>query len=230
MKCLITIVFLLMICNVQAQFKDIDTLLVKLQSITEKNDKAKNFAKLYKVIVFLSIDYLKKLDEGEQQFIIDFEKEFLQLFTKPSDSFVNRSIVTGKWENYFNAPIQNELQYQFIGLNTHINGDMWFAIQQLPYDSIVKYKKVLSAFQQQIDLVWDSIYSTTLQYKKIGHLHKLSFGLSAIIGKRTLLKWRNSAIEIALLYTENKKLYLRKSRRQLRKMSKYNRLALKWIR
>jgi hypothetical protein len=163
-------------------------------------------------------------------FIEKFEAKFGPYFFQSYQKFMQNEAQNKVWQFYYDHPNLNDLQYKFIGMNAHISGDMWLALVNAhTYDSIIKYKKNLLQYQKAFNVFFDSIFATTLQYKKVKHLHHLTLGFDKYIGRRMVYRWRKQAVQMALLWYNNKKKFNRQRKRLDKKMQRLNRFAFKWI-
>ncbi len=205
-------------------------LLNTLDSINNTNTPAKHFAALYYKAIEITNQHLHTQADPENNFIVKFEASFAPLFFTSYNNFVAKKEQSSFWEFYYNHKELNNLQYNFIGMNAHINGDMSLALVNAhPYDSLKKYEKKILRYQSKFNIFFDSIYNTTLQYKKVKTLHILSLGLNRNIGRKLVYKWRKRAVQMAILWYSNPTKYKRLRKRTNKKMHRFNKFAIKWL-
>jgi hypothetical protein len=205
-------------------------LLNTLATIANTNTTAAHFAKLYYKAIEITNLHLHQQTPNEQAFIIKFEAAFAPLFFQSYDNYLNQKTQNSVWNTYYQHNNLNDLQYKFIGMNAHINGDMANALVTAhTYDSLLKYKSNLLKYQSHFNMFFDSLYYTTLQYKKVKAIHLASLGFIKNIGKNMVYKWRKRAVNMALLWYKNPKKYNRLKKKTENYMNKINQLTLKWL-
>jgi hypothetical protein len=228
-KCIFTIAFLMAI-KLQAQPIYNKTLLDTLTQIKQGNTIATPFATLYYAAIEITNTLMQTKTASQIAFIEKFEAKFGPFFFQSYKMLQNQLPQSSVWEFYYNHPNLNELQYKFIGMNSHINGDMWLALVNAhSYDSIIKHKSNLLQYQKAFNVFFDSILKTTLQYKKVKRLHALSLGLDKYIGRRVVYKWRKQAVNMALLWYNNMTKFKRQRNRLDKKMLRFNKHAIKYF-
>lgn len=213
-----------------AQQKYNAALLDTLQQIAGTNTLSKHFAQLYYRAIEATNRYSAKQTENIRRFIFGFESSFAPAFFRSYQDLVTSKPQIFNWQPYYADSTFNPLQYEFIGMNAHINGDMWQALKErYDFDTLEKYRKPLIKFQKALNTFFDSIYVTTGQYKKLKRLHLLTLGLDKVIGRKMLLHWRKRQVQLALLFYSDPKKCERKWKRTQYKMQRWNRFAVNWI-
>jgi Family of unknown function (DUF5995) len=205
-------------------------LLDTLQEIIKSNTPSKYFARLYYKAIENTNRYAVTKPDSVKQFIFGFESLFAPTFFKSYYNFITHQPQELSWQQYYANTGLNELQYQFMGMNAHINGDMWLALKdKYGYDTLKKYKQPLLQFQKALNTFFDSIYIVSGKYKKIKHLHFFTFGADKIMGRQMILNWRKRQVQLALLFYSNPTKCKRKLRRVKKKMQHYDKFAIHWI-
>jgi hypothetical protein len=205
-------------------------LLDTLQEISNSNSIAKHFGKLYYEAIEATNKYAAKQPDSVRNFIFGFESLFAPAFFSSYHKQVSYSAQTNGWQFYYSDTSLNEMQYKFIGMNTHINGDMWLALKdKYDYDSLKKYHKPLIQFQKVLNVFFDSIYVTTRHYKKLKRLRFFTLGMDRNIGRHMVLSWRKKQVGLAMLYYSDPEKWKRELKRSEKRMKRWNRFALKWI-
>ena len=97
------------------------------------------------------------------------------------------------------------MQYLLIGINTHINEDIWQAlIVQFSLFEMEEIKANYFAFYKSLENEYNRIYSQAwLTNQRIRQLHFITFRLDKEYGKMMLKKWRRRQFKIAELYYKN---------------------------
>ena len=213
-----------------AQSKYNARLLDTLQQIAATNTPAKYFAKLYYNAIEITNHYAATQPDSVKQFIFGFESLFAPTFFTSYKNFSAKQPQVPAWQRYYAYTGLNELQYQFMGMNAHINGDMWLALKdKYGYDTLQKYRLALLQFQKILNTFFDSIYAVSGRYKKIKRLHFFTMGADKITGRQMIFHWRKRQVQMALLFYSNPKKCKRKLHHINRRMLQYDKFALHWI-
>jgi hypothetical protein len=230
MKFLVTISCTILCCTLKAQPKYNASLLDTLQQISQSNTPAKHFAQLYYRAIEKTNAYADTKPDSVKAFIFGFESLFAPTFFKSYRDFIVHQPQVFAWQRYYADTALNELQYQFMGMNAHINGDMWLALKdKYCYDTLKKYQQSLLQFQKTLNSFFDSIYIASRGYKKIKRLHMLTLGADKAIGRRMILYWRKRQEQMALLFYSDPGKCARKLKYIKRRMIRYDQFALRWI-
>jgi hypothetical protein len=230
MKILLVISCMLVFGTLKAQPKYNAALLDTLQQIAQSNTPAKYFAKLYYNAIEKTNAYAATKPGNVRTFIFGFESLFAPTFFRSYRDFITHQPQVFAWQRYYADTALNELQYQFMGMNAHINGDMWLALKdKYSYDTLKKYRQPLLQFQRTLNVFFDSIYVSGKRYKKIKRLHLLTFGADKMIGRQMIFHWRKRQERMALLFYSNPEKCARKLKFIKKRMKHYDRFALHWI-
>lgn len=206
-------------------------LIDSLTSITNTNTPSRHFAKLYLETILITNEHLVTQTDSIRQFVIGFETQFANYFFQAHQNYILNLPQDEIWKKYYSDTSLNELQFLFLGMNAHINGDMGNALKDI-YDlsTLKKYTPNLLRFQRSIEDLYERIYLTGKPFKKVKKLHILTLGFDKLIGRKLILKWRKRQVKLAISYYSNEKKYNKLRRKINRKMYKSNQFALKWIR
>ncbi len=230
MKYSIAILVTLCFCRVTAQPKYNANLLDTLHQIAATNTPAKYFAQLYYNAITATNTYAATKPDSVRNFIFGFESLFAPTFFTSYQNYIHHQPQVAGWQQYYADTSLNELQYYFMGMNAHINGDMWLALKdKYNYDTLKKYRMALLSFQKTLNGFFDSIYVTSGKYKKIQRLHILTLGTDKMIGRQMILHWRKRQEQLALLFYSNPGKCTRKLRHVNKQMAHYNHFALAWL-
>ncbi|OYU56143.1 MAG: hypothetical protein CFE25_02555 [Chitinophagaceae bacterium BSSC1] len=206
----------------QSQFNQ--SYLDSLLFIEKGNAISKHFAGLYRQTVHITNKYAKTKDQFASNFILKLDDAFIPIFFQAHEAFVKGHEIPTNWKTYYQCDSLNSLQYQFLGMNAHINGDLHLAlIQQFGYDSIKAHKKDLMSFQTVLNKIVDSVYEQTKNYPELKVFHDLTLGTNRIMAREMVRHWRRRQINLALLYYH-------KSKKYQRRLAHVQKLKAKWDR
>lgn len=202
-------------------------LLDSLQLLRQGNSPARHFAALYYQAVEITNKRLALQPDSVKNFVCGFEAAFGPIFLHARQDNTGD---TNAWKYYYADTAYNLLQYQFIGMNVHINGDMWLALKgRYNYDTLKKYKRPLLKFQRALNTFFDSMYVTTRKFRKLQSLHYLTLGLDKPLGRLIIYHWRKKQVQLAMLYYRNPCKWRRKLTQSQRRIRRWNRFVAKWI-
>lgn len=182
-----------------------------LLSIEKSQTISRHFAGLYRQTVLITNEYAKTKDPFASDFILRLDDAFIPIFFQAHEAFIKGKEVSANWKTYYKSDSLNSLQYQFLGMNAHINGDLHLAlIQQFGYDSIKAHKKDLMSFQTVLNQIVDSVYAQTKNYPELKIFHDLTLGTNRVMAREMVRHWRRRQINLALLYYHKPKKYQRR--------------------
>lgn len=205
-------------------------LLDTLQQIANTNTPSVPFAKLYMQSIKFTNEYAYMLPDSVKHFIVGFEQAFVPFFFLAHNNYLANKAQAESWKTYYANTTLTEMQYLCLGMNAQINGYSWQAYKNTYcYDTIYKYKTQILKFQKPLNSLFDSMYKTTYQYKKLRHIHHLTFGLDKVIGKHIILKWRKQQLQLALLWYSNNAKCLRKVEKLNKKMKRLDKFIIKHL-
>ncbi|GAB2805637.1 DUF5995 family protein [Ferruginibacter profundus] len=230
MKFLVAIFCTAFLTTASAQPRYNALLLDTLQEIAGSNTPSKHFARLYYKAIESTNGYTITKPDSVKQFIFGFESVFAPAFFRSYRNYLTHQPQEFSWQHYYADTGLNELQYQFMGMNAHINGDMWRALKdKYGYDTLKKYRQPLLQFQKTLNSFFDSIYTATVKYKKVKRLHLFTLGADKIMGRQMIFTWRRRQVQMALLFYSNPAKCKRKLRRVKKRMQHYDKFAANWI-
>ena len=230
-KLFLSLVFILLLqYNSPAQNIYNKELLDTLHEIAATNTISVHFAKLYSKAIQETNRYAKGKSENVRQFIFGFESSFGHIFCEAHRNYIAQKNIVLSWQDYYRCDTLNEIQYQFIGMNAHINGDMHKGlIEKYSYDTLKKYKRELLSFQKALNIFFDSVYASTFQYKGLKRIHHLSLGLDKLVGRKMILHWRKRQINMALLFYSDPERYYRRLKHVQKIIHRWDRRAIKYF-
>lgn len=172
-----------------------------LLAISKQQDISRYFGELYFKTTLAAEEYENHQLNPAASFLGCFRDSFMVYFLSAAAKFKQYQPTGFSWQRYYEHTNCNSFQYYFMGMNAHINGDMWKAlVQSSSCDSILKYRKALMQFQKPLNKVFDVFYNSCRTNKKLQRFHLLTLGLDRWLGKQMILKWRKKQVLLALLY------------------------------
>jgi hypothetical protein len=226
---LLSVLFLCVIKSVSSQGNGIETrLLKKLDSIQNSSTVAKHFAGLYFSVTRRAISFFENSPIQEKTFINRLETRFASLFLLSADAYKNGDTIPTVWKCYFGDSALSPLQYKLLGINAHINGDIWqaltaeFSLQEIK-DGRKSYLRFQKALTKEYRLFYEESYRAD---SKVRLLHRATAGLDKPYGKLILIRWRKRQLKLAILYYSDKEKFNRKLAKLNLKIERINRLIL----
>src|SRR5689334_674071 len=102
--------------------------LQKLDSIKNSDCISRHFADIYLATTKQAIGFFKDSPDATKNFIERLETSFSGYFFRSVDSFAQKKMIPEEWKDYFKDSSLSPLQYKLLGINAHINGDIWQAL------------------------------------------------------------------------------------------------------
>lgn len=212
------------------QEKDIEIeLLKKLDSISKSSSIARHFASLYFETTVLSIDFFANADPAAKNFIERLENKFAGFFFQSADAYFNKTEIPVVWQSYFRDSTLSPLQYKLLGINAHINGDIWQALtSEFSGEELMKNRNIYLRFQKGLQKQYQRFYDEYVSSNlKTGLLNNTTLGLTKIYGKMMLSRWRKRQLRLAILYHTDKIKFEDALSSLTRKREELNRLILR---
>jgi len=203
-------------------------LLQKLDSIQQTSSPAKHFASLYLKTTGVAAEFFQHDKPEVKQFILRLESRFAGYFFRSVEAFHMGHTIPMEWQAYFSDTVLSPLQYQLLGINAHINGDIWQALTtEFTLEEILENKKSYFDFQKGLIKIYRNFYESSVDtHAAIRLLRNSSFGLDKLYGKMMLAKWRKRQMDLAVLYHTDPSLFQKKLDRLHKKMDRLNQLIL----
>jgi len=202
--------------------------LQKLDSIRNSASVSRHFAGLYFNTTSKAINFFLNKPEKERVFIQRLETSFADYFFRSVHAFAEGATVPEEWETYFKDTSLSPLQYQLLGINAHINGDIWQAlVSSFSLQEIQSVKKSYFEFNRELVSQYKEFYKWSLaEDARIKLLHEATAGIDKLYGKLMLIRWRKRQFRLATLYYTDKSRFNKHIERLNIKMRHINRLIL----
>ena len=206
-------------------------LLQKLDSIKKSQSVARHFAELYFSTTVKAIDHFSTRSKKENDFIQRFEIRFAGFFFCSAEAHSQQIPIPREWKAYYTDTALSPLQYKLLGINAHINGDIWKVLTiEFSLDEIKKNKDSYYSFQKRLRDQYREFYiSSRKSSAKIRILHAATAGLDKLYGKMMLTRWRKRQLQLAILYFNNTQKFDIKLKKLYKKMDHIDRLILRHL-
>ncbi len=206
-------------------------LLQKLDSIQKSQSVARHFAELYFSTTVKAANYFLNRGKRENDFIQRFEKRFAEFFFSSAEAHMQRIPVPGEWYTYFTDTALSPLQYKLLGINAHINGDIWKVLTvEFSLEEIEENRDSYFSFQKGLIQQYREFYvSCRKTSSKIRMLHVVTAGLDKLYGKMMLTRWRKRQLQLAFLYFNDPQKFDTKLKKLRQKMDHIDRLILRHL-
>lgn len=223
------IFILLLLATITAKAQD-EILLNGLKKITKDSTISRHFGTIYYGLTAEMLEEIEHYPDTTKRFLGVFAREFGNLFIQAHENYLNGAEQEFPWQRYYQHTDLEPLQYAFMGMNAHINGDMWQAlVNGNPYDSIKKYRHTMQSLKPVFDRYFDSVYNASLSIPRIRNIHRFSLGLDKVYAKGMIKQWRERQLKMAEYYYRNPKKFRKKQRQIHKKMLKRDKQALRFM-
>ena len=223
------ILLLLFAAEVYSQPADSFREIKAVDSIAQTKSTASVFATLYSKTMLEIEEQLKQMDTSTIRQIRKLEINFAEYFLKACREFKDSSKAGKIWNAYFTTTNLSPVQLKLLGINAHINGDLWQALKDsFSETETISINKTVFLFHQSLLYIYKEVYGEAIaENKKIKTLHILSLGLSEKYGKHLLSKWRKRQLKLASLYYFNRNRFVKKRNSIERKKVRIDNLIIR---
>ncbi len=206
-------------------------LLLKLDSTRNASLPGRYFAGLYFETTERAIRFYENAEAPARDFIRRFEARFAGFFFRATEAYRLQQVIPTAWQAYFSDTSLSPLQYQLLGINAHINGDIWQALTaEFSAAELKANRKNYLRFNKGLSAQYRSFYERSVGSSAATKLlDDLSFGLSKFYGRTLLLRWRKRQLKMAFLYFSDREKFGVRLTRLNRQMAHINRLVLRHL-
>jgi hypothetical protein len=198
-----------------------------LMQVSHQAAPASHFAALYARSMHTYLAYMDALQPAAGMFIFRFNQHFTDRFFRASQAYAQQDSIPPEWQAYYRTDTLNMLQYQAMGMNSHINGDLWQALVLQPVDTLLKYKRLFLEYQLFFNRFADTLYREALAWRWPRRMHHLSMGAARIVLRKTVYTWRKKQLRMAVAYYRHPEKHRRMLHRAEKRYLRYQRIALK---
>jgi Family of unknown function (DUF5995) len=176
-----------------------------VDSIARSGDISSIFGTLYSKTMQEIELQLQKMDTASVRQIRKLELNFSGYFIRACRQVKNADSLDENWTAYFNTSKLSSVQLRLLGINAHINGDLWKALRDSFSENEIKgISKTVFLFHQSLLVIYKEVYrEAKAENKKIKTLNTISLGQSEKFGRQLLVKWRKRQLKLANFYYFN---------------------------
>ena len=202
----------------------------QVDSLSHTAGIANDFARIYTASMKNINIQLKDMDSIAQTFIKKFEISFIGYFLDACVEFEKNGRLSQEavWNCYFSHPNARPWQLTLIGVNAHINGDIWKGlVKNFSAEEISRYKKNLLSFQTSISKAFQPFFDDLMtQSSYLRFINGFTKGSAKWYGEWLIYNWRLRQIDLAILYFHDKEKFRKKLAIVDRKRHKIDRVIL----
>ena len=182
-----------------------EKILEKLDSIRHSASVSRHFASVYYETTRNAIDFFSTKDQNCKRIIADVQCRFANLFLFAATAQKEGKEIPAEWKYYYSDSTLSPLQYLLIGINTHINDDIWQALtNESSMNKIGDIKASYFSYFKSLKRIYKEVYQEAfMASSKIRLLHAVTFGLDKQYGFIMLKRWRKRQFQLAELYFSN---------------------------
>jgi hypothetical protein len=162
--------FLLFVTTVHklpAQYLKAQEVYDTLASITQQPGISAHFAVLYTSTYARINSYAASLPKEKRDFLMQFQQSFGEWFLEAHYKYKKREPIPWNWQRFFRYDSLQPMQYWFLGINAHINGDMHQTLlATFPADTLVKHRKTVAEMRHSLQPFFDSLYGLPTNLKR----------------------------------------------------------------
>ena len=187
---------------------------------------ARYFAAIYFETTVKAVDFFDKSDSSVRRFMERLESGFAGYFFRSAETFAKGEAVPAVWQTYFSGKSFTPLQYQLLGINAHINGDIWQAMtKEFSLRELRDNKRCYFDFNRGLFKEYREVYTAGVRTSvTISMFHNASLGLDELYGKMMLKRWRKRQMQLAILYFTDHEKFSKKLTILQQKMQHLNRM------
>lgn len=200
-----------------------------VDSISQLKIAGSHFARIYSKVMTNEEQQITGIDSAASTFIRKFEIHFADYFLQACKDDMNGNLSSSSaWKNLFSNPSAQSLRLTLMGINAHVNGDIWQTlVNNFPEKEIRLHKKAFLACQSSIVKVYYPFFdSIALQSWYLKFMRSFTKGLVKNLGERILYKWRHRQVSLAILYYHDHEKFEKRLAHVNRKKEKIDQLLL----
>jgi hypothetical protein len=206
-------------------------LLHKLDSISNASSVSCYFADVYFVTMENAIQFFANADNSAKKNIRLMELRFANYFFSSAEAYANKQEIPSSWQAYYADTSSSPVRHLLLGVNAHINGDIWKAlVASFSLEEIKALKPTYNSYYSGLLDIYEDVYQTAYaESRLLKTVHTACFGLDKWYGKILLHRWINRQLKLACLYYSNPTRFREKQKSLDRKMDRMNRLVKRYF-
>lgn len=225
-KSFIAVFFLLSFAAAaQDQLGEID-LPARLDTLSRGKGAASHFAGIYSLVTVSIEDFIHSLPAHQGALMKRLELSFAGYYLRAVVAYNEGDSIPAEWMNYFSAQGLSHVQMTLVGVNAHINCDIWQALSgNFTAGELKTLRPVYKTYNSFLSPMYAGLYRQAfVAHKKIREIHFLTLGLSRPYGKMMLKKWRSRQFRLAVYYFEKPEKFSRMKSRVYNKKQRTDRM------
>lgn len=201
-------------------------LLQQLDSIRNSQTPAKYFAGIYLSTTVKAIRFAEKRSPEDQKALTLFEKNFAGFFIDAVRAVSEQRTPPAVWAGYFMNDTVSPIRFQLLGINAHINGDLWQALTTaFSQEELRRFRPCYRAFNRDLKMEFDEFFEDAAGHDiRFALSGELIPGISHAAGHRLLKHWRKRQYKLAVLYYSDPPRFRKLLQRVTQKRESLNRL------
>lgn len=199
----------------------------KIDSVSRGNDASAPFGAIYSSVMKEIDRQLLSFEPEAADFIRKFERTFAGYFLDAcAANQAGTLLPSSAWYNMFSHPTLDPIRLGVMGINTHVNADIWKAlVTRFDAAEIRRHRKAFISCQRSIARIYSPLFEVVAQKSwYVRFMRALTLGGVKKLGELILYKWRVRQDQLALLYYKNPERFRRKLARVSRQKEKTDRL------
>ncbi|MBO9660158.1 MAG: hypothetical protein J7527_15165 [Chitinophagaceae bacterium] len=204
-------------------------LLQKLDSLSASQSPAAPFADLYFNTMINALQFFQNADDSARECMRRLQACFTQSFFAAADSFALQQKIPASWQNYYADTSLSAIRHVLLGINAHINGDIWQAlITSFSYEKLIRIRPLYFSYYHSLLDIYDNVYEEIYHASRtLRTLHTASAGLDKWYGKKLLHRWLKRQMKLACLFYSNNQRFRKKQAKLHRKMHRLDKAILR---
>ena len=226
LDCLLFLLFPLILFS---QVSDREIFLLKKLDSTRKTPViASHFASLYLQTTISAVNFFEHDNDGVKKYIQRLETSFASFFFRAAEAYRLNTEIPKPWKAYFEDTTLSRVQYQLLGINAHINGDIWQALTtEFTLQEMLENERAYFVFNKGLTKEYRRFYEIAIGTDPKTHLlNNISLGLSRLYGKMMMVRWRKRQVQLAILYFSDPTRFENMLKKVQRKMEHINNMIL----
>lgn len=201
----------------------------KIDSVSRGSDASAPFGAIYSSVMKEIDLQLQSFDSAAANFIRKFERSFAGYFLDACEA--NRAgtlLPSSPWYNMFSNPGIHPIRLGVMGINTHVNADIWKTfVTNFDAAEIRRHKKAFLSCQRSITRIYSPLFEVVAKESWYVRLMRaLTLGAVKKLGEGILYKWRVRQDQLALLYYKNPERFQKKLARVNRYKEQVDRMLI----
>jgi len=202
----------------------------KVDSIAHSKGIASHFARAYSKLMGNIAIQMQTADREVNIFIKQFESVYAGYFLNAcmegkNGDFSHASV----WQLYFSSSDAQSWQLVLLGVNAHINGEMWRAlVDNFSQNDIRRYKRQFLMLQKSVAKLYNPFFDTIMaQNNYLRFINGFTKGLARKFGERVVYKWRRRQVQLAIVFYHAPEKFRKRQSTIIRKKQKVDQLILR---